>query len=289
MRWAHLAVVAFALAASLQPADRGVAARSASEIVITRAGFLPNSITVDARAPIRFRNDDDRPHRVDFGTIGRSTGLIRPGATDALTIDIVGSYPFRLRDRDAWGGVVVQAPPARVTIAAEPAIAVFGATVRLRGTTSSRQAGLQVVLQERQGGASQPFRDSLRTATTQGGLWRATMQASAPSDYRVAWNRTTSRTLQVLVRARVRLARRADGRYVVTASAGQPLAGKPVRIEARSPTGWRRVDSAGLGANGRRVLALRLPANVRLLRAIVPGKALGEGYRDGRSNVVRVA
>ncbi len=275
------------VATALGLALAGPAAAGTATFTITRAGFVPSSVTVHTGDTVTWTNADTRPHRVVADRGEFSSPVLRPGQSFAFRFGTVGTFGFHDgSDESHTGGVLVNPAPPSVTIAASRSIVVYGDPLTLAGTVSSLRSGEQVTVLVRPFGQS-AFAPVTTVTTAAGGAWTAVVQPSGRSSYKAQWLRTTSAAAAgVLVRPRVTLRVR-SGLASIKVSAQASLEGKLIIVQRRSPNGrWVGMAKGLLDLGSVRRFRLDLPPGLSLVRAFLPRPQ--PEYLAGFSGVLRI-
>lgn len=274
------------------------AATATVAVSITRAGFVPNDVSIRAGDTVTWTNNDTQVHQVV--SQAREDAFASPplqsGQTFVHTFRTAGRFTITdPLNRNRRMTVRVAPAPASVTISARPQSVVYGGAVTLSGAISSQQQNQRVsVLAQPCGQAS--FAKVADVTTTAGGAWTLAAQPVVNTVYQAQWRNVTS-AVTVRVRPRIVLRRLASRRFRVRVLAAQSLAGRAVafqRYRAATRT-WVRVRTVFLRPGGTAtaptvVSAATFRARVRrnLRVRVVMGQAqVGPCYLPGRSNVVR--
>ena len=186
--------------------------------------------------------------------------------------------------------------PTAVTITAAPRVVVYGAPVVLTGSVTPPQANERVTVRSQPCGQSSM--SPLTTATTNAsGTWSATATPTANTLYQARVARTSSPTVSVQVRPRVRLAKIAPRRYRVRVSAAESFAGKFDVFQRYAPGlgRWVRVRTvvlaaAGTGTSPTVISGATFRSSIRRgtrVRALLPASQVGACYLGGWSNIIR--
>jgi plastocyanin len=286
-------VVAAVLAVS------GTAAAADQNVTITKAGFLPTSVTLAAGEKVTFTNTDTAAHQVVFN---KTTGIsctpanlvLQATQTAVCTFASAGTFQYTdAQDKKLKGTVVVQAAPASVSVAVSPALVTFGSSVTLTGSVSSKAANEKVAI-EGQACGENAARVVTNVTTTSGGAYSAGVQPLKNTSYTVRWKSSASPAVAVRVRPAVALGKLAAHRYAVRVRAGDSLAGKAVVLQRydRSRSSWLRVKTALLAAGPSAaaptvISSVTVSARVRArtqLRAVLPAAQAAPCYAAGTSN-----
>jgi plastocyanin len=279
------------LVAALGLVAAGVAFAAVTRVVAIKAGgFSPVSRTIQTGDSIRWRNDDTVNHQVVADNGSFASPVLRPKGTYTKTFTTSGTYRYRDALEPAERGtIVVQGPPPSVSIAASlPTVFYGGEGVRLAGTISSQAANQDVSVWAQPYGLTSFVKVAdLKTAAA--GAWDWSTTPSVLTSYQARWGSRTSLTVQVGVRPRLTLIRRAPW-FVTSAKAGRSLAGHWVYIQRKSALGqWVNIKKVQLGSTGAKRFQLKLPRGRSLLRSFLTTNQAGTGYlwSNSRSLVVR--
>lgn len=274
----------------------GLAAAGASLAAVTRVvaikagGFSPVTRTIQTGDSIRWRNDDTVNHQVVADNGSFASPVLKPKATYTKAFGTAGRYRYRdALKPTATGTIVVQGPPPSVSIAASaPTVFYGGAGVRLAGTISSQAVNQDVSIWAQPYGLTS-FVKVADLKTGVAGAWDWATTPSVLTNYQARWGSRTSLTVQVGVRPRLTLIRRAPW-YVTSAKAGHTMAGRWVYVQRKSGLGqWVNVKKVRLGSTGAKRFKLKLRRGRSLLRVFLTTNQAGTGYlwSNSRSLVVR--
>ncbi len=273
-----------------------------ANVTITKAGFVPDKVTVNAGESVTFTNADTTAHQVEFT---KTTGVtctpnplvLQPTQSGSCTLAVAGSYPYRdpTQKGSFNGRVDVNAAPASVTIAVTPMTVVYGGRATVTGTVSSHAANEKVAVLAQACGES-AAKPAVTATTTSGGAYSASVQPLKNTAYTVRWKTAASSAVTVKVRPRLRLGKVAAHRYSVRVTAADSFAGKAVSFQRfdRARSIWvtvRRVTlRPGPSAVAPTVLSsatftARVRARVKV-RALLSQSQASPCYLFGRSNLI---
>lgn len=284
------------LAAALALVIAPPVAAATKTVTITRAGFVPQQVTIAAGDTVTWTNTDTVVHQVVFDKAPCNL-TIQPGRSGSCTFRAGGSFNYRdPTQRGSFRGMVtVTGARTSVTVQASRRVVTFGGSVTLSGVVSSQQAGESVVVLAQECGKPAFTRVNAAT-TTAGGNWTLAVKPTINTVYQVRWKTAESATIAVRVKPRVRLSR-VGSRFTVRVSAAQPFVGKFVVFQRynRARARWvtiRRVvlrtqatPTAGTVVSSAR-FRTRVARGTRL-RALLPQSQAGACYAAAASNVVR--
>jgi plastocyanin len=273
----------------------GVAAASVSLAAVTRvvaikpAGFSPVTRTIQTGDTIRWRNDDNVNHQVVADNGHFASPVLRPKQTYERLFNTSGTFRYRDALEPAERGtIVVQGPPPSVSIALSQGAVFFGGGIRLTGFVSTGAVNQVVEIWGR------PFDQAsfgkvaeLRTVGAGGYDWSTVPQVL--SFYQARWGNRASAIVQVGVRPRITLIRRAPW-FVTSARANRSLAGRWVYVQRRSALNqWVNVKKVRIGSSGARRFKLNLRRGRHILRMFMTTNQAGSGllWSHSRTIVVR--
>ena len=288
-----VAVLGLAAAAPASSAD--------ALITITRAGFAPQNVTINAGDTVTWVNSDTVAHQVVVDGVNCNL-TIQPGQRGTCTFTRTGRFTYRdpARRGGAWRGTItVRAGPGGVTIAARPTLVTYGNASTLSGRIASGRENERVTVQVQLCGATS-FVNIGTATTTAGGNWVLAVKPSKNATYRARWRTSTSASLMVKVRPRMILRKLTGGRFSVRVLAAQSFSGKVAVFQRYASTTrrWVRVRFVVLRSGGTTTLPLnptvvsravfrsRVRAGTRV-RVVLGQTQVGGCYAPGLSNVVR--
>lgn len=287
-------LLAFAVAACALWAGPAAFAQPAN-VAITPTGFTPSSVTIEVGESVTWRNTDTQAHRVVVS--GTSCNLsLQPAQSSSCEFNT----PGRLNYSDPGetgagfrGTIEVESAPSRgVTLQATREIVLFGDSITLSGTISSRQAGESVTITVDPAG--EPAR-RIEVDTGAGGQWSLRAQPRIRTQYTARWRNTTSEVLTVQVRPRVSLKKVGRNAFTVIVVAAESFAGNRVHIKRQRSQRNRAlvtVTRVVLRRNPRtdttaqRTFRLRVRRGFRMRAFLTLGEA-GPNYVSSQSNFIR--
>ncbi|MDQ3672296.1 MAG: cupredoxin domain-containing protein [Actinomycetota bacterium] len=301
-----LMLIAIAIASL---AIAGAAIAKTVAVTITKNGYVPNAVTVAVGDTVQFTNSDTVAHQIVFKP---TTGVacvpnplvLQPTQTGSCTFQTAGKYAYsdpNVKGNTFRGTVTVGSapnpPPAdTLTLAAKPQLVIYGGRVTLSGTLSNQKVGENVdVLAKPCGQAAQTKMTTVQTTT--GGAYVAVVRPLKNTAYTVKVRSTTSPTVAVKVRPKLRLRKLAAHRYSLRVFAARSFAGKYGTFQRFNGTlgRWVKVKRVLLRANSSGVAptvisSVAFRSTIRPLlkvRVVLPQLQVGSCYRSGRSNVIR--
>ncbi len=293
-----IAIVSLALA--------GAAGAKTVAVTITKNGYVPKAVTIPAGDTVQFTNSDTVAHQIVFKT---TTGVaclpsplvLQPTQSGTCTFQTAGKFAYsdpNVKGNAFRGTVTVSgAPPAdTLTLAGKPKLVIYGGRVTLSGTLSNQKVGEKVdVLGEPCGQTAATKMSTVQTTT--GGAFTAVVRPLKNSVYTAKVKNTTSPTVAVKVRPRLRLRKLAPHRYSLRVFAARSFAGRYATFQRYNGAlgRWIKVRRVLLRANATGVaptvissVSFRSAIKPRLkVRVVLPQPQVGSCYRPGRSNVIR--
>src|SRR5919201_1884957 len=181
------------------------AAATTAPVQITRTGFVPSTTTITAGDTVSWTNADTSAHQVVANNGTFSSPVLQPGQSYSYTFRTAGKTQYHdAMQKNRKGTVVVNAPPASVTLRASRGAVVYGGGLTLSGVVSSQKAGEAVVVEMQECG--KPTFTRLAAATTaNGGAWSLAVKPATTTTYQARWKSVSSAPVTVKARPRVRL------------------------------------------------------------------------------------
>ena len=277
-------------------------ARAATfDISITKAGFAPGALTIAVGDVVTWKNGDTTSHQVVSKAAGFSSPLLKPGESFSFTYRSAGRFAYQddvvKKNR---GTVTVQGPAAptiSVSASASRVLVVYGATVTLSGTVSSKRAGETVTVFARPYGEQAPAAVGAAISGTSG-AWSYLLRPRMHTAYEARWkpDATTATSSRITVRVRPQVLFRVkatSGRRVTfftKARAARTFAGKVVYVQRRNAFGqWVILKKATLTATSSATVTVRLPRGRSRVRMFLPQAQAGPGYLAGISRTLSLA
>ena len=257
-------------------------------VTINAGGFSPVTRTIQTGDSIRWRNSDNVNHQVVADNGHFASPVLRPNQTYTRTFNTSGTFRYRDALEPAERGtIVVQGPPPSVSIALSQGTVFFGGSIRLTGFISSGAANQVIEIWGR------PFDQAsfikvaeLRTVGAGGYDWATVPQTL--SFYQARWGNRASAIVQVGVRPRMTLIRRAPW-FVTSARANRSLAGRWVYVQRRSALNqWVNVKKVRIGSSGARRFKLNLTRGRHILRMFMTTNQAGPGLLWSHSRTIVV-
>jgi plastocyanin len=261
---------------------------------ITRIGFSPNRIVVDAGDTVVWTNKDSAQHQVvaDQARFPASPTL---QANQAYSYTFTRSGSFGYRDsfnQKERGTVVVR---EGIALSAAARLVGFGRSTTLTGSVSNGASGERVTVFAQECGKTTATQLAT-TTTTANGAWSLVVKPSLKTVYTARWKNNTSAAVEVSVGPGLVLARLRARRFSVRLSAAQAFLGKYVVLQRYSAARrrWLTVKRVVLRSQlattpsvvSGATFSSRLKRGTRL-RVIVPAAQVAPCYAAAASNVVR--
>jgi plastocyanin len=291
-----LAAIAVTALGAAAPAPAATA-----NVTITKAGYLPSTVTIRTGDSVAFTNTDTAAHQVVFSKTTGVTCTPNPLVLQATqggscSFATAGTYAYHdAQNKKMKGTVVVQGAPSSVTLTVSPVVVVYGGHATLSGTVSNHAVGEKVTIDAQQCGESSS-KTLANVTTTTGGAFSYTAQPLMQTTYTARWKSTTSPAATVRVRPRIHVGRVAPHRYSVRVYSAQSLAGKVISFQRynRSRGTWITVKRVPLVSGPSAVaptivsaatVRVRVPARTRV-RVVLPSAQAAPCYLAGTSNVI---
>jgi plastocyanin len=284
-------LIAVPLALWAAPAALAVPAN----VVIAPTGFNPADVRIEAGETVTWRNTDAQAHRVVVQRTSCNLSL-QPAQSSSCEFNTAGTFNYSDPGESGSGfrgTIEVESAPTRgVTLQTTRSTVLFGDSITLSGTISSRQAGQSVTI--RVAPAGEPSR-RIEVETSAGGQWSLRVQPRIKTQYTASWGNSTSQGRTVLVRPRVTLKKVGRNLFTVIVVAAESFAGNRVHIRrqrSRRNVSLVTVTRVVLRKNPRtdttaqRTFRLRVRRGFRM-RAFLPLSEAGPNYVSSQSNMIR--
>jgi len=286
------------------PLWTGLANAATVDVSITKSAFVPGTASLSTADTVKFTNNDTSAHQVVFKpasgvTCSPTPFTLQPAQSGTCTFTSAGTFSYADPTTPALQGsltITSPAPPATLSLFAQPDEAIYAGKVTLTGELSTKKTGENIVVLATTCGRS----EATKAATMQtgsGGEYTIGLRPGRNTTYVVQAGATRSSEVTVAVHPRLRLGRVAAHRYSLRVFAAQRFAGRFAVIQGYRPsTGrWFLLKRVRLHSNSTNILptvissvAFRSAVKPHTrLRALLPQSQVGSCYRSGTSNVVR--
>ena len=261
-------------------------------IEVTKDGFKPADVAIEAGSSVSWKNTDTVPHEVVVPNTTCKLSL-QPQQASACAFATTGTFPYDdpTTTNPAFGGKVTVAAAAQrsVTLAANRPLAIFGDAVTLTGATSGKKAGETMTVTARPVG--EPAH-AIAVTTGANGVWALRVQPRVLTEYQASYDGAQSGKLVVSVRPRVTFQKVGANRFLIVVLANKSLAGKSVDVTRFVPgSGWVSTGTVQLTTIARtdtvavRTITSLVPRGTKL-RVFMSDAETGDGYMDARSNFI---
>ena len=267
-------------------------------VSIAKTGFAPSALTIAMGDTVVWTNADTTSHQIASKSAGFSSPLLKPGETFMFTYKTAGRFAYQDETvKKNRGTVTVQAvsePPISVTATASRSLVVYGSTVTLSGTISSKRSGETVTI------LAQPYGETALAAvgaaiSGSDGSWTYLVSPKLQTVYEARWKpaATTATSSPITVRVRPQVGFRvkaATGRVVTffTKARGvRPFAGKVLSFQRRNAFGqWVILKKVTLSSTSSATFKVTLPSGRSSVRMFMPARQAGPGYVAGISRTL---
>jgi plastocyanin len=282
-----------ALAVALVPAATATSSKTVA-VSITRPGFVPKSVTVTFGDSVKWTNNDTIKHQVRCTKCPFTSPVLNPGDSFTHKFKTIGKYgitdPLHTKLK---GTVSVIGGPKSVTLTATPTKFKYGVSTMLSGQISSGKSGHTVALLSEECGAGS-FAQAGSTTTTTGGAFSFMQTPVKNTAYEAKWSGTTSPTVNVYVRPRIKLAKIGSHKYRVKVKAAASFVSKHVVFQRRTGGTWVKVkrvtlktsSTAGTTATTKATFRSRIHHHKKVRMLMKPSQA-GPCYIGNHSNVIK--
>lgn len=268
-------------------------------ISITKAGFSPSAVTIGIGDTVTWTNADSSGHQLESKSAGFVSPLLKPGESYSFVYAKAGRFAYQdMVVKKLRGTVTVQEPTqaATVTLAASPTLVVYGATITLTGTVSSKRSGETVTI------FAQPYEQASLAAlgsavSGSDGRWSFLVKPKLRTVYEARWKpgtqSATAVSPQALIRVRpqVGLRVKASSGRVVTfftkVRGARSFAGRFTYFQRKNAFGqWVSLKKVTLTSTSTATFKVRLPSGRSRVRSFMPATQAGPGYVAGISRTL---
>jgi len=232
------------------------ASASAKDVTvdISKLGFVPAAVTVQAGDVVTFTNKDTANHQVVCAKCPFTSAVLKPGEGVAYTYLKPGKFTSvdPLNKNEKVTITVKQAPAAVVNMSAKPTTVLYGHSAVVAGTLSPAQVGQKLEILAQPCGTNNAKSVST-VVTTAGGAFTYQAQPAVGTSYHARYRSTggvvTSSAVNLAVRPTVTLVRLAPNKFGVNVVANQSFVGKVVAFQRYVVTKrrWSTVRAVTLG------------------------------------------
>lgn len=281
----RLLSLVLALAATLTAAAATAAATTT--IQVTKNGFTPSTVTVNAGDTVVWHNADTKTHQVvaDNGTF--ASPALAAGASWSYTANKSGTFTYRDAYATAHKATLkVNAPPATLSLTPAQTTVIYGSSTQLNGQVSNQLLNEPVTLTAQAYGKS--IQSVAATTTQANGTFvfgiTPTIQTTYTAHYR------TANSAPVTINVAPRVGFGLSGHlYIAKVTSDIGYGGHYVLVQRRNALGgWYSFKRVYLGDTSRAVFRLTLPKGRSVLRLVLPGGQAGTGYVQGVSRLMPV-
>ena len=224
-------------------------AASTHTVSITKAGFVPSTLTIPNGDSVTWKNTDTANHQIVFdNNTVTSTRVLAPGQSAVKIFPQAGTYTYHDASNTALKGTVNVQEVRSVSLSPVGAQKIkFTHALTLKGQVSKRNSnGEQVLVQARPYGETD-FQTVART-TTSSSAWQVLVRPRRNTEYRAVWENVPSDATNVFVTPLVTLSIASGHRFSIRVAADVSLGRHSVLIQRlnRRHHVWRAIRSVRL-------------------------------------------
>src|SRR5215208_4836209 len=220
-------------------------------VSITRAGFVPNNVTVKQGDTVTWTNSDTQQHQVTSQNAPFASPVLAQNQTFSFTFTKAGKFAVTdPLNRNRKMNVTVEAAPATVSLNANKRLDNYGGAVTLSGVLSTQETGQQAQVEAQQCGAPN-FAKVGVAVTAAAGAWNLAVKPLKNTAYQAKVKNVTSSQLTVRVRPAISLGKVGARRFTIRVRAADSFAGKAVAVQRFNSVTkrWVLLRTARLVAN----------------------------------------
>jgi plastocyanin len=256
-------------------------------IQVTKNGFTPGKVTVNAGDTVTWHNADTKTHQVVADNGLFASPALAANASWSYTASKAGSFSYR----DAYatthkGTLVVNAPAATLSLQPAQTTVIYGSSTQVSGALSSQQPNQPMTLTSEAYGKSV---QSVASTTTQtSGTFVFGITPTIQTAYTAHWKTVNSPPVTVNVAPRVGFG--LNGHlFIAKVTSDIGYGGHYVVVQKRNAVGgWYSFKKVYLGDTSRAVFRVSLPKGRYVLRLVLPGGQSGTGYVQGVSRLLPI-
>jgi plastocyanin len=277
-----LAIPLVALVALVAAVAGGAATTT---IQVTKNGFTPASVTVNAGDTVTWHNSDTARHQVVADSGAFASPILTSGQSWSYTATKSGTFAYR----DAYATshkatLKVNAPPATLSLQPSQGTVIYGNQAQVSGQVSTQQPNEAVSLTSQAYGKS--VQSVASTTTTTSGAFVFGVTPTIQTTYTAHYKSANSPPVTINVAPRVGFGE--SGKlFIARVTSDLGYQGHYVVVQKKNALGaWYSFKKVYLGANNRAVFRLALPKGRFVLRLSLPGGQAGTGYVASASRLV---
>ena len=264
-----------------------VVGAATTTVQITKNGFTPKSITVTAGDTVTWHNADTHTHQVVADNGSFASPALAANASWSYTASKSGKFTYR----DAYatthrGTLIVNAPPATLSLAPALGTVIYGSSTAVNGTVSNAVANEAVTLTSQAYGKS--VQSVASTTTTSGGAFFFGVTPTIQTTYTAHYRSSNSTPVTVNVAPRVGFGQ-SGSLFIAKVTSDLAYTGRYVIVQKRNAVGgWYSFKRVYLGDSSRATFRLKLAKGRYTLRLYLPPSQAGAGYVQGFSRLMPI-
>ena len=265
----------------------GAIGAATTTIQITKNGFTPKSITVTAGDTVTWHNADSHTHQVVADNGSFASPALAANASWSYTAAKSGKFTYR----DAYatthrGTLIVNAPPATLSLAPALGTVIYGSSTAVNGTVSNNLTNEAVTLTSQAYGKS--VQSVASTTTTTAGAFFFGVTPTIQTTYTAHYRSSNSTPVTVNVAPRVGFGQ-SGSLFIAKVTSDLGYAGRFVIVQKRNAVGgWYSFKRVYLGDSSRATFRLKLAKGHYTLRLYLPPSQAGAGYVQGFSRLLPI-
>jgi plastocyanin len=261
-------------------------------VVITKTGFTPKTVTINQNDSVTWRNADAVNHQVVANGGQFASPIIGPGKTYTHAFRQGGT--FRYHDAlhpKLTGTVTVRGAPPQISLVASVAVVKYGTPVTLSGVVSNKRAGETVTLVQLPYG--QTTKQVIATLqTTTGGAFSYTVTPQIYTQYQAQWPGKSESSVFVSVAPTIKMpapSRTGYFHFYVLGPDVTTFAGHYVYLQRFTLLHqWVNIARLTLGSRSGRLISVNsirrmIPRGRWSVRVLLPADQAGAGYLESGS------
>lgn len=274
--------LSFAATAASSPA-------ATTTVQITKTGFVPASVTINANDAVTWKNADKVNHQVVANGGQFASPILGPGQSYTHTFTRGGTFHYHdALHTGLKGTIIVNGPPPQVSLVASAAVVKYGTQVALSGAVNNKKSGEPVTI------VSLPYGQTTKQVianlqTGSGGTFSFTVTPQIQTLYQAQWKNLSESSVTVQVAPTIKLPAPSSAGWYHFYVAPPNYAGHFVFLQRFTLYHqWVSIAKLTLGTRSGRLISIRtiqhmIPRGRWSIRVLMTADQVGPGYLEASS------
>jgi plastocyanin len=277
-------------------AAAATATAATKTVQITKTGFVPKTVTINANDAVTWKNADTVNHQVVANGGQFASPILAPGKSYTHTFDRGGTFHYHdALHSTLKGTVVVNGPPPQVSLVASAGAVKYGTQVTLSGAVNNKKSGEPVTL------VALPYGQTTKQVianlqTGSGGTFSFTVTPQIYTQYQAQWKNLSESSVFIQVAPMIKLPAPSSSGWYHFYVAPPNYAGHFVFLQRFTLYHqWISIAKLTLGTRSGRLISVgqirhMIPRGRWSVRVLMTSDQVGPGYLEtssGSQPVVR--